>query len=82
MMNEWLIIVNSESINQSNFIAPISPLQPGSLARQPSRCSTKNSMKQFCNINRPSGVLVCMGERASPRDVSLIETTTYKVSCK
>ena len=48
----------SESINQSinqsinkTSIAPISPVKPGSVARQPNQYSTTKSRKQFRNIN-------------------------------
>ena len=37
--------------------------------RQPNQRSTAKSMKQFHNINRPSGVLVFMRDRTSQRDV-------------
>ena len=50
------------SINQISK-APKYPAEPGSVARQPNRCSTAKSKKRFCNINRPS-------ERPSQRDVS------------
>ena len=50
--------------------APISPEKPGSVARQPNRCSTTKSRKQFHSINGPSGMPVSMGERPNQRDVS------------
>ena len=48
-------------MNQTS-IAPISPVKPGSVARQPNQCSTAKSRKQFRNINRPWGVMVSMGK--------------------
>ena len=42
-------IIN-QSINQTS-ITPISPVKPGSVARQPNQCSTAKSRKQFRNIN-------------------------------
>ena len=50
----------NQSINQTS-ITPISPVKPGSVARQPNQCSTAKSRKQFRNINRPWGVPVSMG---------------------
>ena len=51
-----------KSINQTS-IAPTSPAKPGSVAWQTNQCSTAKSRKQFCIINRPSGVTVSIGER-------------------
>ena len=42
----------NQSINQTST-APISPMKPGSVVRQPNQCSTVKSRKQFHNINRP-----------------------------
>ena len=57
-----------QSINQIS-IAPITPAKPGSVAQQPNQCSTAKLKKQLCNINRPSGMLVSMGDRPSQRCV-------------
>ena len=60
------------SINLSiNRIAttPKSPVKLGTVARQTNRNSTTKSMKQFRNMNVPSGVLVSMGKRPSQRCV-------------
>ena len=43
-------------INQSIFCSTNIPGKPDSVLWQPHRCSTVNSMKQFHNINGPSGV--------------------------
>ena len=58
----------NQSINQLSM-EPISPKKPGSVARQPNQCSTAKPRKQFCNINRPSGMPVSMWERPSQRYV-------------
>ena len=54
---------NSEvqTINQSS-IAPISPLEPGSMVRPPNQCSTAKPMKQLHDINGPSVMLMSMEE--------------------
>ena len=49
-------------------IAPISLALPDSVARQLNQSSTAKSMKQFHNINGPSGMMVSMGERPNQRD--------------
>ena len=49
---------------------PISLAEAGSVVQQLNQCSTAKSMKQFCSINGPSGVLVSKGKRPSQRDVS------------
>ena len=45
----------------------ISPAEPGSLARQPNRCSTAKSIKQLRNINGPSVVPVSIGRKAKSK---------------
>ena len=63
------VCICNQSINQLS-IAPISPMKPGSVARQPNQCLTAKSRKQFRNINRPWEMTVSMGERPSQRYVS------------
>ena len=61
-----------QSINQSanqTSIAPISPVKPGSMARQQNQRSTVKLRKQFHDINRPSGMPVSMGERSNQKCV-------------
>ena len=65
----WRDIHCYQSINQTS-VAPISPVKPGSVARQPNQCSTAKSRKQFRNINRSWEVTVFMGKRPNQRDVS------------
>ena len=54
------------STNQIS-IAPIYTAKPGSVAQQLNLYSALKLMKQFCNINRPLGVLVSIGERPSQK---------------
>ena len=56
----------NRSINEISMV-PISLARPGLEVLQPNQCSTAKSVKQFRNINRPSGVLVSIGERPSQR---------------
>ena len=56
------------SINQISIV-PISHMEPGSVVRQLSQCSTAKLMKQFHGINGLSGVPVSKDERPSQRDV-------------
>ena len=51
------LLVTFQSINQIS-ITPIFPEKPDSVARPPNWCSTAKSMKQFCNINGPLGVML------------------------
>ena len=58
----------NQSINQSNkFIWRQYPRHSQAQWWQPNRCSTAKSIKQFCNSNGPSGVLVSMGKRPSSK---------------
>ena len=63
------LFLDQLSINGTSIV-PIFLAKPGSVAQQPHQCSTAKSRKQLRNINRPSGMLVSMGERPNQRDVS------------
>ena len=74
-------LVSSGFINQSINLMGIAPIllqQPGSLARQARQCPPGKPIKQLCNINGPSGVLVLgsMRERPSHREPS------WEASCR
>ena len=61
----------NQSTNQPNFYSANIPVKPGSVVRQPNQCSTAKSKKQFRNINRPSSLLVSMGEMPSQKRLCL-----------
>ena len=71
--NQQLFCVHFQCVCKANnqiSIAPKSLAKPGSVERQPNRCSTAKSEKQFCNINRPSGLTsVYWGKAKSKRCV-------------
>ena len=64
----WNELTINQSINQSNFYSANIPGQePGSVARQPNRCSTAKSRKQLSKINWPWGEIVSMGGKAKSK---------------
>ena len=63
----------AQSIHQISM-GLISLAKTGSVAQQPNRCSTAKSMKQFPNINGPSGTGVYVGKAKVKRCVLKVAT--------